>query len=196
MASQHGVEALVAAPLRSQAFKNGRGRLSGTKIMNEDIKVINRRWPSRRERPEEDSSSLLHTMPLFPATAAAHAVINDAASQNIYFSSSCAILEKLLLSYHAEPCVLVLSREGRRLRGAGTRTGNVLFFSPLAANSLGVCWSAVEYSAVATSVKHAPPPVFSHCSPLKYFSFLESASSPIGEASVFQKVSADAAFLS
>lgn len=111
MASQHGVEALVAVSLWSQAFKNGRGRLSGTKIMNEDIKVINRRWPSRRERREEDSSSLLHTMPLFPATAAAHAVINDAASQNIYFSSSCAILEKLLFSFHVEPCACLCSPE-------------------------------------------------------------------------------------
>lgn len=118
MALQHGVEALVAAPLRSRAFKNGRGRLSGTKIMNEDIKVINRRWPSRRERREEDSSSLLHTMPLFPATAAAHGVINDAASQNIYFSSLCAILEKLLFSYHVELCVF-----GSLQRGAPSQRG-------------------------------------------------------------------------
>lgn len=133
--------------MRSQAFKNGRGRRSGTKIMNEDIKVINRRWPSRRERREEDSSSLLHTMPLFPATAAAHAVINDAASQNIYFSSSCAILEKLLFSLRAEPCVCVCLCSPER--GAVSEVPGRGQETPLAANSLDVCW---------LSVKHASPP--------------------------------------
>lgn len=82
---------------RGEAFKNHSGRRNFPEIMNEDIKVINR-WSCLREKGEEDSSSLLYTMPLFPATFTTHCVINDPSLQNIHFISfgSHAILGKFL----------------------------------------------------------------------------------------------------